>query len=153
MKTIRKEVFETNSSSTHSITIGVKITPENPNIEPLVEKSILYPARLIQRQTSLNLGYDDLTTTICSTKDEKAALIINWLHYLYVEEEISYDDYLTKKNQIRDICEYYSIDSDIDADYCPYDSNGNIFDEYSFEELLEFIIDPEMKIMDQTIPH
>ena len=39
MKTIRKEVFETNSSSTHSITIGVKIIPENPNIEPLVEES------------------------------------------------------------------------------------------------------------------
>ena len=153
MKTIRKGVFETNSSSTHSITIGVKTTPENPNIEPLVEENILYPARLIQRQTSLDLGYDNLTTTICSTKDEKAALIINWLHYLYTDKEISYDDYLTKKNQIRDICEYYSIDSDIDADYYPYDDNGNIFDECSFEELLEFIMDPEMKIMDQTIPH
>ena len=156
MKTIRKGVFETNSSSTHSITIGSKVEPKNPKIQPLVVDGILYPARLSQREQKLDLGYDDLTTTVCSTKDEKAALLVNWLYYIYYDyEEIQYDEYLEKCNFIRDKCGYKHIDVDnIDSDYYPSDDDrGDIFKQYTLEELLDFVLDDEVKIMDQTAPY
>ena len=154
MKTIRNSVFETNSSSTHSITIGSKVEPTNPKIEPLVVDGILYPSRLIQREQSLDLGYDNLTTTVCSTKDEKAALLVNWLYYTYYEyEDISYEECLNKISLIKEKCGYCDIDLFLYSDYYPHDDGENILEKYSLEELIDFVLDSEVKIMDQTIPH
>jgi len=46
MKTIRTNTFETNSSSTHSVTIKTKGTSKDKVVDPLVKDNVLYPSRL-----------------------------------------------------------------------------------------------------------
>ena len=108
MKTIRRCVFETNSSSTHSITITGKSDRDIPKILPLVEYGVIYPERLSSREIDV-LKNSDLSFLVCSTKEEKTALLLNWLSN-------AQDDFFEIKNidsRIEGIAKYI-------ANYCGY---------------------------------
>lgn len=72
---VRTGTFETNSSSTHSVSISLKGAYQKAN-RPLVENNILYPERL----DDYTHGFGESSATVCSTKDEKAAIVCNWIY-------------------------------------------------------------------------
>lgn len=76
MKTIRTNCFETNSSSTHSITITSKSKALRAE-SPLVENAVLIPVNLKETSAFRESGCDgDGYTLHAFTTDEKAALLI-----------------------------------------------------------------------------
>lgn len=160
MKTIRRSVFETNSSSTHSITI--EATGENINYEPLVEDDTLYPDRIDQYNIDLETG-DGGYILSCDTKDKKAALICHWttvvVNDMYSRDEQEKIDaelelwytYLSEKLGYRNILiadgNYYP--------YAEYSEDINFPHEYNEEELnklVDIILDDSKRIVDKEIP-
>lgn len=163
MKTIRKNTFETNSSSTHSITIGTK--GEYSKSSPSVENNILYPSRL----ATYKISYGESRFLIANTKDTKAALLADWVLDMFDNE--SYSEYIkTFSDQSEDEIKQYHYD--IIAKLCGYDSIdmegkswGNFSSStewdtfgpfYSEEEFLDFIknivLDDKKEIIDSVTP-
>lgn len=155
MKTIRKHVFETNSSSTHSIiieTIGV----EKESTKPLEIDNVLYPERLSQYRVDIEYS-EGGHTLICDTKDKKAALICHWISCLFWEKDSGdkieqWYSYLSEKLQYDRISflsyrdsQYYSCDED----NCYLDDN---FTEEDLDKLIEIILDDSRRIIDTNIP-
>lgn len=89
MKTIRSNCFETNSSSTHSITIVSKRDLVRKDV-PLVVDGVLHPRLLIETSAyvSKDTYYGDSRTLTASTRDQKAALFV---HHLKSLSEDTYD--------------------------------------------------------------
>lgn len=89
MKTIRNKVFETNSSSSHSISIE-----SNLLYGEIFENGILYLQRLERCKQDINDDY----IIIARTRDEKIAFVISYL--LSILEisisEISISEYINK---------------------------------------------------------
>ena len=85
MKTIRNKVFETNSSSTHSISIE-----SNLSHGEIFENGILYLQRLENCKQDIN---DDYIVT-ARTRDEKIAFVISYLLSILESEE--YPEYINK---------------------------------------------------------
>ena len=78
MKTIRDGVFETNSSSTHSISFSRKSENEIERIYPLlIEDGVLYPQRLTEHY---NIDINYITIIICDTTEKKLAFVANLIH-------------------------------------------------------------------------
>lgn len=91
MKTIqiRHGVFETNSSSTHSITV----VPINQNKLKLVENRVIYPGRLSNKYLEYEgYGYNGYVLS-AETKEEKSCLVLNWIRSLLDEDVISKEVY------------------------------------------------------------
>lgn len=86
MKTIRQGTFETNSSSTHSISVST-IGEKNTKTPPLVEGGVIYPSRL--RHYADHFG--ESTFLRCDTVEKKVALLYSWLH----EAKLRWNDDLT----------------------------------------------------------
>lgn len=87
-KQIRSGVFESNSSSTHSVTIRNKRSPKDPKpTRELVKDNILYPNVLTDY--TMSFSYDS-SSTCCDTKDKKAAIVCNWVNN--ATEYAFYDD-------------------------------------------------------------
>ncbi len=127
MKTIRQNVFETNSSSTHSVTITRKSNPSvKADSKPLVDKQVLYPMRLSQFSTSF--GYEGSNTS-CDTYDKKAAIVAQWILSKFSDEELEEVDYKVYIAYLREKLGYLAIDFEGQkwASYSPYDDNGNVF--------------------------
>lgn len=82
---IRIGTLETNSSSTHSVTISRKGGKTNASL-PLVENGVLYPSRL----ADYTHCFGDSRFTTCSTKDEKAAMVCNWVNE-QITEQLQYE--------------------------------------------------------------
>lgn len=88
MKTIRTNSFETNSSSTHSITIS-NVDLLEPEFDLLVEDNILYLERLSNYRVKESMrsfypeGYERAWETVARTKHTKAALLISYLFSLF----------------------------------------------------------------------
>lgn len=109
MKTIRKGVFETNSSSSHSFTIK--------NAVSLVENNVLYMNRL--KELSVFRGDDE--TLVCKDTYSKIALILASLLSMTTEDNIINPIFKRVK-------EAFNLDDIIfDGYYMHYHNEGEIF--------------------------
>ena len=126
MKTIRNNVFETNSSSTHSVTLYSLNEKDSKKIQPLVEHGVLYPDRL----SDYSKSYGDVDVTLLDNKDKKAAWFINACDEFEDREDFcdgDAEDFQTK--MIAAICQecgYTAIDSE--RDYVSASENSEIDD-------------------------
>jgi hypothetical protein len=81
MKTIRHNTFETNSSSTHSITIINKndAVPDKTRYAQLVIDGVLHPSNLKHTfaYVSLQNSYEEGWILTASSRDEKSALLLH----------------------------------------------------------------------------
>ena len=109
---IRKNTFETNSSSSHSLSVE--------SFPLLLENGKLYPDRLKDHIFSDN----DNDILICNTMLSKLCLFIQFLKYSEKEE----DDEFNQK-YIKTLIEYlqnqfgFKIDFDFDYSFDPHDDN------------------------------
>lgn len=156
MKKIRTGIFETNSSSSHSITIQ-----KVGKYKPLVEDDILYPSRLKQYEVSLAM-HDGGHVLKCDTTHTKAALVIHWLQAYIDHGEVTNDylDYLIKELPYNKVV--FEKDGNFKSDYYPYlEYDGDSLDLSSdFEKdkevldlWIERIFDDNIIIEDSEIPY
>lgn len=157
MKTIRTNTFETNSSSTHSVTIHRKGDTGGKIVRPLVVDGILYPDAL--KDYSLEVG--EATTLVCDTKDKKAAIVCHW-----IEEEEDFSEVPRKAmlELIKSLCGYSDIVELEDSDYSPYSEYGDdvhvdFIDDLKSDELKSFeefirgiVLNDDMEINDIDSP-
>lgn len=120
---LRKNVFETNSSSTHSITIE-KVDNFNNN---LLYNDVLYPEHLY----STCNDWDDSWTLIARTKLEKLALIAHWVKNLWFKDSRYINVVFSKFEEIFGIKVYW----DFSAEFYSSDDSGACF---VSEETLEY---------------
>ena len=84
---VRQGVFESNSSSTHSLTIQTK-RPHTPDKEPLplplVLDNVLCPDRLASYERSVG----ETSMLSCGDKDMKASIVVQWI--ASIAEEYGY---------------------------------------------------------------
>lgn len=162
MKTVRQNVFETNSSSSHSITIYNKNDPKRKAGKlprPLEVDGVLYPDRLTDYRTSISdiegaeYTYGTCDTTTCDTKDKKASLFVQGL---YSESEDGYLDE-TLYNELLEILRkelgYSAIVFDPSrSEYQPsygetsvaIDEDEGTYNEETFKEVIEQIKDDDI---------
>lgn len=114
---IRKNVFETNSSSTHSITIEKVDQFDNS----LLYNDVLYPEHL---HSTCDNSYDSSWTLVARTKLEKLALIAHWVKHLWFEDSFYLNVVFSKFEEIFGIKvnwdfspEFYSSDDYSGVDY------------------------------------
>lgn len=154
MKTIRNGVFETNSSSTHSISIQ-KIGARNLNKVPrsLLIDNILHPEYLSD-YTEVVVTYGEGYITTCRTKEEKASLLIHWLVYSYKWENLSLEDFNKFVLKIQEATGYDSINTDFSPDFSPNDDHETFILNYkSIYSYINTILDPTMEIIDSNMPY
>jgi hypothetical protein len=84
MKTIRSNCFETNSSSTHSVTI---VSSKNDAFAELVIDGVLHAGNL-GKTSAYRSSASDGYTLYASSTDQKAALL---LHHLKSVKDYAYD--------------------------------------------------------------
>jgi hypothetical protein len=92
MKTIRHNTYETNSSSTHSITVINKKDERltKARTAPILTDNVLLPANLVQSEayTTIETGQGGYILK-CRDSYQKAALTVHYLNDL--EEHVKYD--------------------------------------------------------------
>ena len=123
MRKTRNKVFETNSSSCHSLSIKSKT-----NSPAIVENGILYIDRILT--FTLNNGY----ITIATSKFEKLAFIIA---FLYDDEEM-----------IKKLLNHYKLIRTSNLENYTIFDDCNILCNKSFDELIE-LIDGEVTLIDE----
>ena len=131
MKTIRNNVFETNSSSTHSITI----LQQTFNL--VDENNILHPE---------NLKYDYNGVIIANTKNKKAAL---FCHY--------FADVISNKDNLSEIFKilandlgYHEININFKSSFSPFDDDDWFnFDQMNIDKVIKIILDDNLSILDK----
>lgn len=125
MKKIRSRVFETNSSSSHSLTIAPK-----PNMLDMLEEGVL----IINRIPKIILESSDLSITTATTQLEKLAFVIACL-----KTEPEYLDKGVADELVLKLRAFYNIDKIIfEYYYSIWDEDYTIISK-SFEELIELI--------------
>jgi hypothetical protein len=129
MVNIRKNVFETNSSSTHSITIG------NINSKPLelLKDGILNPQLLIDKYVAYNYEYK----IVCYNLEEKLALVTLWIlcDRWNVTDEI-------REELLNIIKEEFNIVKILDLKelrFSSQDDDDDILFDYGYEEEIDII--------------
>ena len=75
MQTIRTNCFETNSSSTHSITIQSKSNVMKDDMDVVIA-GVLHPQNLRHSSAYRGVAYGDGHTLQARTRDQKAALLV-----------------------------------------------------------------------------
>jgi hypothetical protein len=154
MKTIRINTFETNSSSTHSITIGNKSNGKSKKHLPLVEEMVLYPKRVNQ----FRVYAGESSATVFDTVDKKAALAVYWL--LADQFEKTDPEFQIALEYLRNKIGYVSIDLEEGSyyEYYPCDDEGDqapfivdgVFDQKLFEEFVtDVVLNDEREITDE----
>ena len=134
MKTIRNNVFETNSSSTHSITILQQF------FDKLVdENNILHPENLI---------YDYDQVVIATNKDKKAALFCHYFSHV-----VSNKDALSKIFKIlSNDLGYNEININFESMFNPYDEEGFFdFESTNIDKIVKIILDDNLSILDKNV--
>jgi hypothetical protein len=177
MKTIRHNTYETNSSSTHSITVINKKHDRSSNAvyASILENNVLYPKNLNKSEayTELAIGGGGYIIK-CRTAYQKAALTIHYLNGMseYVKYEcsgiITEDVYTEFKNKAINILQTrLGLNSIEDANtachYSVYFEDGdcplmNIIEKEdpitAFNEYVtDIILNDEMIIIDEDIPY
>lgn len=141
MRTIRTNCFETNSSSTHSITIETStslVLDINSN-DPLVENDILYPERLNHEDVMKEMKVvnknprDRVWITKAMSRNTKAAMLVHYLHSFFDDD---YDGDGGKRNK-----KMFAHALDLIALFCGYQSvevpKENFWSMYSLSEFSE----------------
>ena len=166
MKTIRSNVFETNSSSTHSISI-IKSDDQYSDRKSLVENNVLFPMRLYSHGLTLLDSESRILT--CSTKDEKFSMLIHWLldaNSYKEDKSVHIDDNYTLADIPKLIEEiipekggYDSINFESDShylelypDFTPYsDEDGYILSNNTIDGIIEVCLNPDSIIQDSYL--
>lgn len=125
MKTIRNKVFETNSSSTHSISIE-----SNLSYGEIFENGILYLQRLENCKQDIN---DDYIVT-ARTRDEKIAFVISYLLSILESEE--YPEYINKLKTM------YNISMIDETKYIPIYNEDNL----EIDDMISAIDNPNINL-------
>lgn len=132
MRTIRSSVFETNSSSSHSITI------DQTNCLPIIEDGVLYLPRL----KPYLVEFEDSYVLIADTFEKKLAFVIS--SFLIRDDE--YDQLTT--TYIEKLKEEYGIRIDINYNsddlVCIYDENNEF--PTDINELIFLINDSKIRL-------
>lgn len=150
MKTERKQIFETNSSSTHSITItNIKDIITDTIRHSLREGNVLFPDYLVEYSHSIDLGYDSLNSLTCNTIDTKACLLYQWLKFIKEEEGEEVETYIDKLSSTLGVV---FESSDKYSNYGPWAENTSYSLE-DFDYLLECVLNPDIHITDSNIPY
>lgn len=129
MKTIRTNCFETNSSSTHSITIESKTSVMNE--DGLVINGELIPDKLCFTSAYHETKYGDGHTLHAITRDQKAALLICHIISIYEDDESATKSKMLEAavEQLIASCGYSSVKT-VDVKYRPfygYVENGSSY--------------------------
>jgi hypothetical protein len=119
VETVRHSVFETNSSSTHSITVG----ENKPQV--LIKNNIL---NVINLEPDIHIDYSETTINIFKTTESKLGLLIHYLLSLLNDDEsIELDEfnecinYIKRKYSLKDIKYTY-------GNYCPITEDMEMLD-------------------------
>lgn len=150
MKTIRKEVFETNSSSTHSL--NIRKIPTEKSVK-LIENNILYADML----SNLSTNIEDGSIIQCKTQIEKAAMVVQWITTLYHDKNISELQYNNAINAIKEVLNINEIKCNTPVYYHYCERSDVYIHEDSFDEdfkiLIEIIEDSSIMIEDSYLPY
>lgn len=143
----RTSIFETNSSSTHSISIvDYKNSQEDkPN---LVQNNILYPNLLYNYE----LHYGETTVLSCINTPMKLSLLIHWLFEYCDNAEISDDIYHEVITKLKEKGNYDDIVFE-SSDYYYFDDDNRIFDKYNIEELIDFCFNDNIQFIYSINPY
>ena len=134
MKTIRNKIFETNSSSTHSISIV-----ECEDTKKLVIDNVLHVINLEERVQSISNESFILT---CKTVDEKAAALCAYIHNIELPEEVESLEY------IKGVLGYTNIiNSNVDFVHPPEYGDGLIENFSELYGIVEKVLDPKIKFI------
>jgi hypothetical protein len=176
MKTLRHNTYETNSSSTHSITI---VNRKNYNesvvgTAPIITDNVLLPKNLRKSEAYTEIETGDGGYVLkCASTYQKAALTVHYLNSLY--EYVKYDsdvmtdeDYDAFRNYaLKHLCERLGLDR-IESpqncnDYYHLSEYGScplievVDSKYPTEEFNKYVSDiilnEEIIIIDQDIPY
>jgi len=156
-KKVREGVFETNSSSVHSITVRTKCGLERQLVDG---HNILYPEVFYNRDVEVNdidtYGYTECRQWSAYTFDEKAALLMLYLNYtricmesfdkVKVEMSIEYvSKQLPYKNIIlgRECIDYFSDMGQLDFDFYMLSASP----ETTFDEVKEELLDRFLNVI------
>ena len=158
MKTTRSSVFESNSSSTHSVTISTKGASSKQPVRPLVTEGTLNPSAL--KDYSVSLG--EASVIVCDTRDKKAAIVCHWLEN---SEDVSEETKQAALELLKTLCDYTAILTikpyAYYSPYNEYDDNGDAAyaadlrddDLESFERFVkDVVLDYDKEITDATYP-
>jgi hypothetical protein len=118
MRTIRTNCFETNSSSTHSITIDTNANREIVDAPSLSENGVLYPARIHDANVKASFHVSGSGshwanrkwTFTAWTKDTKTALLVHYIYSILEYEELDEELLAEVLNTIAVFAGYASID-------------------------------------------
>lgn len=153
---IRRNVFESNSSSTHTITISTKT--ERSAVEPLVDGfGRLLPASI----NSYEDNYSDACILFCDTRDKKFAWVATILPALkdegYINEEL-YNEFIQRiKDEGKYSDVFYSDDfrgrawqteNDYDVSFCHEDEEEN---REMFDKLISTCLNDNLVISDNDM--
>lgn len=160
--TIRNNVFETNSSSTHSISI---VNINEKIYLPIVDNEYIYPLRLNQYEHYIESG-DGGHILRCDTIELKTAIVLQWINALKEYDDISNELYFKLEYLVlNNICRKVNWEGQNYFDYYPSDEgyfgNNYGFDKCSFDEdyievinkLILIINDNNKCIVDEETPY
>jgi hypothetical protein len=149
MKTVRSNCFETNSSSTHSITLESNTNAISADFPSLAQDNILYPARINDENiraafhTTNKGGYGSCSWTFtANTKSSKAALIVHYIYSILSSEEIDEEQLADVMCSLASYMGYDSIDLGPDTFYDVYSIrryDGDATYSAEIDKMLEFI--------------
>ena len=132
MKTIRNNVFETNSSSTHSITI----LQQTFNL--VDENNILHPE---------NLTYDYNEVITANTKNRKAALFCHYFAYVISNKDNLSEIFKILSNDLG----YNEININFESSFSSYTEDDWFnFDQMNIDKVIKIILDDNLSILDVT---
>jgi hypothetical protein len=164
MQTIRQNVFETNSSSTHSVTVRTIGQKPNKDVRPLVQDGVLYASHLKDYQNYLGYG-DGGHTLNCVGIDMKTALVAHWIWSAEDDEDITKEQSQSYQKILLDKLPYEEINFDglknsWDAytptgeyDGADFDLTGDTDDDFeSLNRAIGWILDDKIEIIDADIP-
>lgn len=183
MKTIRHNTYETNSSSSHSITIVRNTEPSliglaNPAL--IDGNMVLYPARLRDHVSVSGLRYGSMHQLQAAVTDTKAALLVHQLTnffgdnfhedwcasilpraYDVIKDECGYTDICTDDFYPNyDLGNRYGDDSEYPEDFPPLDFLGRTLSDKPIIDLdglrsyiREYVANPYITIIDTSESH
>lgn len=147
MRTIRKGVFETNSSSTHSITIET-IGSKKILARPLIKDGVLNIDHLQDYKKKISYSGYILN---CESFETKLAIVASYVAGLD-EFKMELLNILKERFELIDIKgeNYFCPYSECGQNIFPYEGTLEKFTS-SLEDLIEIIKDPTKKIIDSEI--
>lgn len=158
---IRQNCYETNSSSSHSVTIRNR-SKQPDNCKPVLEDGVLYPKRL--SQFSHDIGCDG-SSLVCNTREMKAALFMSWILNLCEErlDDVDGKDCLQRYTDYAlEALGYSGVNHEGDrwGNYpnSEYDDNLTLTgdweeDKEELDKIIGYVNDDNVEFADEDIPY